>query len=113
MIVLICGGRDYNDWDTFQREIDNINGITEIISGGAKGADRMAGQYAISEGIERRIFRAKWNQLGNMAGYVRNRQMLVEGKPDLVVAFPGGKGTAMMIKLAKEAGVPVIEISGL
>jgi hypothetical protein len=33
--------------------------------------------------------------------------MLKEGHPDLVVAFPGGKGTAGMIALARAAGIPV------
>lgn len=54
-------------------------------------------------------FPADWDKYGKRAGYLRNVQMLDEGKPDLVVAFPGGKGTAMMVKLAKERGVRVIE----
>jgi hypothetical protein len=36
--------------------------------------------------------------------------MLMEGKPDLVVAFPGGRGTANMIEQARKAGVEVLEI---
>jgi hypothetical protein len=36
--------------------------------------------------------------------------MLLEGKPDLVVAFPGGKGTADMVRRARKANVPVKEI---
>jgi predicted Rossmann-fold nucleotide-binding protein len=41
---------------------------------------------------------------------VRNRQMLTEGRPDLVVAFPGGKGTANMVALARKAGVEIVEV---
>jgi hypothetical protein len=37
--------------------------------------------------------------------------MLEEGKPDLVVAFPGGTGTANMVKQARAAGVEVLEVS--
>jgi hypothetical protein len=37
--------------------------------------------------------------------------MLMEGKPDLVVGFPGGRGTAHMCRIAGEAGVEVIEIA--
>jgi ABC-type Fe3+-hydroxamate transport system substrate-binding protein len=37
--------------------------------------------------------------------------MLNEGKPDLVIAFPGGKGTQMMINLAESAGIPVVKIN--
>jgi hypothetical protein len=50
-----------------------------------------------------------WNKCGIGAGYFRNVQMLEEGKPDLVVAFLGGKGTAMMVKIARAAGVEVRE----
>jgi hypothetical protein len=52
-------------------------------------------------------FFAAWHEHGRGAGPIRNRQMLEEGRPDLVVAFPGGHGTAGMIKLALKAGVPV------
>lgn len=44
---------------------------------------------------------------GKAAGPIRNQRMLDEGKPDLVVAFPGGRGTADMVRRAKAAGVPV------
>lgn len=81
-----------------------------ILHGGASGADRLAGQWAERCGVNNIEFTAHWNQYGKRAGYVRNAQMLEEGKPDLVVAFPGGKGTAMMVKLARDAGVEVIEV---
>lgn len=47
---------------------------------------------------------------GKAAGPIRNQRMLDDGKPDRVLAFPGGRGTANMVKLAKAAGVPVHEI---
>jgi hypothetical protein len=53
---------------------------------------------------------AEWETLGRKAGPIRNERMLTEGKPDLVVAFPGGRGTAHMTRLAREAGVEVVEI---
>lgn len=57
-------------------------------------------------------FPAQWSAWGSKAGYIRNRQMLEEGKPDVVWAFvdkplPSSRGTAMMCKIAREAGVPV------
>ena len=51
---------------------------------------------------------AEWHRLGRKAGPIRNQRMLDEGKPDLVVAFPGGTGTAGMVALACKAGVRVI-----
>jgi hypothetical protein len=50
---------------------------------------------------------ADWARHGNAAGLVRNQQMLDDGKPDLAVAFPGGKGTADMVRRARKAGIPI------
>ena len=50
---------------------------------------------------------ANWKKHGRAAGPIRNKQMLEEAKPDLVIAFPGGAGTANMVKQAREAGVKV------
>ena len=46
-----------------------------------------------------------------LAGFVRNQRMIDEGKPDLCVAFPGGDGTADMVKRARAAGIEVLEIN--
>lgn len=84
-----------------------------IIHGGARGADSAAGVFAAVNFCQEEVYQADWKTNGKAAGFIRNKQMLVEGKPDLVVAFPGGKGTAMMVKLAKTAGVKVIEMGTL
>lgn len=119
MRVLVCGGRDYNDKARLEFELNCITDpqtggkfMYEIISGMARGADTLAADYAVVNGMVLHKFPADWDKYGKRAGYLRNKQMLEEGKPDLVVAFPGGKGTAMMIKLAEEAGVKVIKIEG-
>jgi hypothetical protein len=83
-----------------------------VIEGGAKGADRMAGYWARRNRIHLNIVHAEWNTHGNSAGIRRNIRMLEEGKPDLVVAFPGGRGTAHMVSIARKAGVEVICIDG-
>lgn len=81
-----------------------------IIHGDAPGVDHLADTWAVVNWVQIKRFPAKWDQYGRGAGPLRNQQMLDEGKPDLVIAFPGGKGTANMTKLAREAGVKVIEI---
>ena len=53
------------------------------------------------------IYPADWDKHGKAAGPIRNKQMIDEGKPDLVIAFPGGRGTAGAVRLAKFAGVTV------
>jgi hypothetical protein len=111
MRVLVCGGRRFNDpltLGSWLGGIHNNNGpITLLIEGGAPGADRMAREFAKWKGIPVQTFEADWETLGRSAGPIRNRKMLIEGKPDLVVAFEGGVGTANMIAQAKEHGVRV------
>jgi hypothetical protein len=81
-----------------------------IIHGGATGVDSVAGEFANVNFCMERCFTPDWKQYGSSAGPIRNAKMLEEGEPDLVVAFPGGKGTANMVNLAKKAGVKVIEV---
>ncbi len=111
MKVLVCGGRDFNDALTLGSWLGGIhknNGpITLLIEGGARGADHMAAEFAKWQGIPVKTFPADWDTHGNAAGPIRNKQMLDEGKPDLVVAFDGGIGTANMVKQARAAGVKV------
>lgn len=81
-----------------------------IISGMAKGADSLAIDWAVVNWLRWEEYPADWETHGKAAGLIRNQQMLDEGKPDLVVAFPGGRGTADMIRRAEKAGVEVIKI---
>ena len=104
--ILVCGGRNYNNRETVRRTLDRIK-PAEIIHGAARGADTLAGEYARDRGIPCRSFPADWQRHGRPAGFIRNRQMLDEGKPELVVAFPGGPGTRNMVKIALERGFPV------
>lgn len=83
---------------------------TVIIQGGAKGADAAAHDWAVCNWVPMEEYPADWGKHGKRAGYIRNVEMLEKGKPDLVLAFPGGKGTEMMVKLAVAAGVPVHKI---
>ena len=112
MRVLVCGGRDYDDVDNVYKVLDDIDQvITCIISGHANGADSIGEMYANERNFKLDIYPADWNTHGRAAGPIRNKQMLDEGKPDLVVAFPGGRGTANMIKQAKQHGIEVKEIT--
>lgn len=119
MRVLVCGGRDFYDWimlEDFFEGFDRTLDIEMIIQGEASGADKLAKQWAKYQGVETMDFPAIWrNVLANgkfnpNAGPERNQKMLDEGKPDLVVAFSGGKGTANMVKLAQAAGIEVIKV---
>ena len=110
MRVIVCGGRDYTDADALNAALDRFHaqhGITCVIQGGAKGADALAYQWAASRRIMVHHVSADWGKHGKAAGPKRNEQMLQEFSPNAVIAFPGGRGTAHMKRIAKEAGVPV------
>lgn len=111
MRVIVCGGRNYQDVDAIYAALDRIDAerghISVVIHGNAMGADRWAGLWAYSR--MRRVWAcpAEWAKYGRSAGPRRNKRMLGY-KPALVIAFPGGRGTRNMIKLALAAGVEVI-----
>jgi len=126
--ILVCGSRTFDDYggDSPIDIIDSVlHGILEnhlyytspsitVIEGGARGADRYAQEWA--EAYEDRVtletYPADWAKHGKAAGFIRNQQMLDEGKPDIVVAFVDkpltqSRGTADMVLRAERAGLPV------
>lgn len=114
--VLVCGGREYSHRQLlygFMNELkDNLwksgGRLDVIISGCAPGADSLAIDWAKERKIELALFPAEWKKYRRLAGPLRNKRMLDEGKPDLVVAFPGGSGTAHMVRHAETSGVKVL-----
>jgi len=113
MRVLVCGGRDYPDqarvWKTLQ-EIHDETPIERIIQGGATGADAWAMTWGHTAEVPVRTYEADWKKFGRRAGPIRNQVMLEEQSPTLVVAFPGGKGTADMVRRALKAGITTMQI---
>lgn len=120
MKVLVCGGRDYADAFCVYAYLDELHAkqpISLLLTGGADGADELAFQWAMSRQINTMIVPAKWDKYRfsagksgkNPAGPIRNQEMLDKGQPDLIVAFPGGRGTRDMVTKGKEAGVTVVE----
>lgn len=109
--IIVAGGRDYSDSATVFAVLDMIHAkrvVAEVIHGAAPGADSLGAQWAEARGIKVTPCPADWKAHGKAAGPRRNRHMLTL-KPDGVVLFPGGRGTADMRKAALEAGVPVYE----
>jgi hypothetical protein len=110
MRVLVCGGRDFNNPRWLALTLDELSRGQKwqtLIEGGAKGADRQAREWAMARRIKVQTFEADWMRHGRAAGPIRNQRMLDEGRPNLVVAFPGGRGTHNMVSLAEAAGILV------
>lgn len=113
MKVLVCGGRNYSNRKQLFKMLDGIHGlwvITEIIHGGASGADGLAAAWGAENLGGSSAYPADWETHGKKAGPIRNSLMLEVGKPDLVVAFDGGRGTADMVSKANRAGVQCWEV---
>jgi hypothetical protein len=114
MKILVCGGRDYTDRSRIDFILKNYREYTggdiSIITGGATGADTLALKWARANGIPWKVYPADWKTHGKKAGMLRNQFMLDQESPDLVIAFPGGKGTADMIRRSKKHKVKVVEI---
>jgi hypothetical protein len=109
--LLITGGREYDDKDTIRKWIENVASIgpIDVIIHGAnpRGADKLADELADELGIAKLVYPADWNKHGKAAGPIRNQQMIDEGHPTYVLAFPDPKsrGTWDMVRRAKAAGV--------
>lgn len=110
--VLVCGGRDFHDEFALRQVMDSLHQeykFSIVIEGGAKGADELAGKWAEDKIGAVVVYPADWEKYGKAAGAIRNQQMINEGFPDLVVAFPGGRGTQHMISVAQKASIPVLK----
>lgn len=118
MRVIVCGGRDFAadggwQWTFVRRSLFAIHEgpqgpIKHLWHGNARGADRAAHQWAKEFQVPVYPCPAEWAKHGKRAGPIRNQNMLGQ-HPDLVIAFPGGRGTADMVARARRAGVPVHE----
>lgn len=106
--ILVTGGRDYGNRASLERTLDAVHqkyNVGMVIQGGATGVDALAKEWAIDRRIQYAEVPAYWH-VGFSAGPIRNSAMLLL-KPDLVISFPGGKGTKDMSLKAASAGIRV------
>ena len=102
--IIIAGSRDFLDYDLLKRTVDECLSQAkkpiEIVSGNARGADRLGEKYARDHGYMLKLFPAQWNTYGKSAGYKRNVKMAEYA--DVLIAFSRNKsrGTAHMVQQA-------------
>lgn len=106
MRVLVCGGRGFEDTKLIHHYL-NAMSVTLVIVGGASGVDLIAQRWAEGKGIPCMVFYAQWDYYKKKAGPIRNGWMLEFGEPEMVLAFPGAKGTDDMVRKARKDGVSV------
>lgn len=113
--LIIAGGRDFTDSKLMHKHIDGLaNGdgalaqyAVSIVTGMARGADKLGRDFALVFNVKRYEFPADWNQYGKRAGMIRNKQM--GDFADGLLAFWDGqsKGTKQMIEYMRSLGKPV------
>ena len=113
--IIVCGGRNYTDSYRVFTAL-NVERPDHVIHGCAPGADRLASEWCDRSSTSHEVFRANWS-IGRKAGPQRNERMLrallqwaSQGYDIAVIAFPGGRGTADMVRRARAADVRVIEV---
>ena len=120
MRLLVCGGRNYDDQAHVDRVLDAVwaecRGALTIIHGQASGADACANAWALAKraagaAVGTDTYGAEWGRYGPAAGPRRNQRMIDEGRPDRAVAFPGGRGTADMVRRLRAYRIPVEEVA--
>ncbi len=129
MRILVCGGRTYDDRDLVWRTLDDYQryyGSITIIQGGATGADALAKEWCYRQSNVTLIsVPANWGDLSHPDALIcthadgskydanagiRSYAEMLDEKPDLVLAFPGNKGTRDMLHRAEDAkkkGMPI------
>ena len=110
--VIIAGSREIEDFQAVVSAVRNSNfNVTEIISGGARGVDYLAIEYARQYNIPYTEYMADWELLGKSAGVIRNRTMAEQG--DALIAIWDGKsrGTLNMINTMHKLKKPIFVYS--
>ncbi len=111
MKLIIAGSRTFTDYQRLCQVLaPERHHITQVITGGARGADQLGYRWAWKHAVKHQLFRADWERLGKSAGVRRNYQMAQAG--DVLVAFHcnNSPGTAHMIACMRALGKPVVVI---
>lgn len=108
MKVLVCGDRNWTDFDTVMKRLSILPKDSIIIQGGCRGADRMSLLACNKLGLKCMEVKADWEKHGRSAGPIRNRVML-DMNPELVIAFHddlmSSKGTRDTVTEAMKRGI--------
>jgi YspA, cpYpsA-related SLOG family len=100
--TIIAGSRTIEDYLLVEQAIRESGfEITEVVSGTARGVDRLGEQWAFQRGIPVQRFFPDWDQFGKRAGFLRNEQMAKYAEALIAVSKNGSSGTNDMIRRAE------------
>jgi hypothetical protein len=121
MKVLVCGSRNWLNYEAIHRELSRLppGRETTIVHGGCPtGADNLADRIARKLGFEVRVYPADWDRDGRGAGPIRNAQMIRAEHPDkdgvifdfglaFTLNMSRSRGTKDCTERARKAGIKV------
>lgn len=119
MILCVTGSRTWEDRDLLSSVlVSYLTRADDLVLhvGDARGADEMASQVAHGWGCQVVQHRAEWRALGKRAGMVRNKTMLDEARPDILIAFKQGlvsAGTDGCMDLARARNIPILLVQAI
>jgi hypothetical protein len=108
MRVIIAGSRGITDLATVSKAVsDSGFAVTQVVSGGARGVDKLGEIWAKNHDIPVKVYPAQWDKYGKSAGYKRN--VIMADNADALVAVWDGvsRGTGHMINIARDKGLKV------
>ncbi len=112
-VLLVCGGRHWRNRHLTFKVLDRARtgfNVRLVVSGGRPGADKLTSDWADARNIPKLVLTANREKLARSTGPHLHQRMLDDGRPDMVIAFPGGRGTADMVQRCKERGLLVWQL---
>mgnify|MGYP006302249621 CR=1 FL=1 len=117
MRLIVAGSRDFKDYELLEREVlkfikkhKEVDESVEVISGRARGADKLGEVFADKFGLKKHIKPADWDKHGRAAGFIRNREMVSEATHCICFWDRKSSGTKNTIQLSEEKGIPLCVI---
>lgn len=121
MVIAVTGGRRWveserravflwNQLGKFLTPSDVLIVGGDTLAGDQRGVDAHAYNWGLRNGVHVAVVKPYWTRHGKKAGPLRNKAM-IDLKPDLLLAFPGGAGTADTIEKAIAAGIKVVRLN--
>lgn len=109
--VIVTGGRDFTDRDLVWAVLRKLQPGNIIVGDCPTGVDSFAREWAKSQPRQGYVvYEAFWDKEGRKAGPLRNRRMVQDHKDAVVLAFPGGRGTASCIAEAEAEGLIILQV---
>jgi hypothetical protein len=109
MKLIITGARTFTDYQRLCQVLaPERHHITQVLTGGVRGADALGKRWAWSKQVPWKGFKADWERFGKAAGVRRNHHLAQAGDVLVVFGDDPSPGTAHLIQCMRTLGKPVV-----